>query len=51
MAALSPAGGEICHLCLSLLFNKSIRLQIKNKDKILVTEKMYGIPQILGMPL
>lgn len=28
MAALSPTGGEMCHLCLSLLFNKSIRLQI-----------------------
>lgn len=43
MAVLSPAGGEIHHFCLSLLFNKNIQPQINHKDKILVNERMYGI--------
>lgn len=42
-AALSSTGGEVRHLCLSLLFSESVRLQIKNTDKILATEKAYGI--------
>lgn len=43
MAALLPAGGEIRHLCFSLLFTESTGLLINTKGKILVIKKMYGI--------